>query len=597
METQEQPLIRHPNLQPDHRLNEHFENIARLVRTNPALLSLLYSIGIDAFAKQFLALFRESGEEALYIREPLSIALGTYGWVAGAYLARHPNQNIRSRLSTNIINVLTINVGFVFAAISGASFEIFCTEIKHLQPDELCEVSYQEFLTQFITMSAALSIFYTGWDLTPASVKTALSKRNTISYTTVAVLEAFYKTLVYSRGLSFVLRNGMHLTNSYSKTFRAITYEYLAIPVAILAFLIETFKPRYSQRIESLMLSIITISLMLYKALDLEAEFKSLPKEQLWAPILMSTVLNLQLISGILFTALHAKEYLNLRRKSFAVIQGGPQLPYVRKADEQLEGFLNGGSPQNLSPVSTVNVSLETQGILHAAIQDKILTLAALSGFEIQKAAEQFSPYQAICRMNRDELLAHEDYQQTTQTVLRTMAAIQYRILELQKCKFEVPEDFVPDQRISSMTLHELLQDPTYKTITQAMWYTVLAIQCRMLELLKRQVVVPQNFQQHQEISNMALADLLQDSRYKAITQAVSQTFESQGLQIVVQTPTDVLLHNISRPGLGLLSFSRNHAYGATHSTSVHPHASTSDDPPTMQNPNLSTDPIKRSQP
>ena len=477
----------------------------------------------------------------------------------------------------------------------GASFEIFCTEIKNLQPNEPCEVSYQEFLAQFIPVSAALGVFYAGWDLMPASVKNALSKRNTIGYAMVAILEAVYKTLVYSRGLSFVLRNSMHLTNSYSKTFRAITYEYLAIPIAILAFLIETFKPKYSQRIESLMLFIITISLMLYKALDLEAEFKSLPKEQLWAPILMSTVLNLQLISGLIFTALHAKEYLNVRRKSFAIIKGAPQLPYLRTAEAQIEGVLNGGSPHKLSPVSIMNASLETQEILHAAIQDRILTLSTLSGFEVQKAAEQFSPHQAVCHMSREELLANQYYRETTQEVLRTMEAIQYRILELQKCKCDVAKDFVPDQRISSMTLHELLQDPTYKTITQAMWYTVLAIQCRMLELLKRQVVVPPNFQQHQEISSMALDELLQDSRYKIITQAVSQTFESQGLQIVVQKPTEVLLHNIPRSRL--LSFSRNQVYGSTHSTSVHAHASTSGDATATQDPNLSTDLIKRSQP
>jgi hypothetical protein len=240
-------------------------------------------------------------------------------------------------------------------------------------------------------------------------------------------------------------------------------------------------------------------------------------------------------MGGILFTGWNASQYFDRRVHSFCVGRTGlSALPATKDGiNEGIAEHLNHGLPKDhslLDPMTLVlsitDASLKTAEGLERVIQHRILCLLGFSETDAQLSVEP------ICNMTQEQLLSHADYSTTTQTVLDKVTAIRYRIFELKGFKIQLSEGFALDAAINGLSLNELLKNPQYQTITHAVWHTILAIQCKMLQSAKLQVQVPSDFKPHPIISSMNVGDLWLDQRYQTIMQAVWRTLKDKGIHI-----------------------------------------------------------------
>lgn len=275
------------------------KEVKKLIRTNPAILSLFFGVGTHAFLNQFFKLFPRVKPEYLpYLSTPPALALAIAGFGMGANFVKNPLYDISSHTGQRIAIASLEALGVIFPSILATASKVYCD----IHPD--CrKVSDSDFAAEILPAALAVALYYGIWySISPTRRKIwCIGDSSKLTKSLTYITDATTKTLLYSRILQSLMTNIKPIPESW-------IYEYVSVPAASLVLAGQVLRHEgWWQKIETFMLYVICGNLAVYMGNFLKEESQS--PDDLWSFYLKALLFPALLVTGAFFTIKYFQQH------------------------------------------------------------------------------------------------------------------------------------------------------------------------------------------------------------------------------------------------------------------------------------------------
>ncbi len=296
--------------------SKYSEDVARVLVLNPAMLSLFFGMGINAFLDQFLKIWPDFRREALpYISIPTVILAGV-GWQIGSDSIRYPNSEIGNSPIKRSAMASVEGIGVILPFFLLNLFQIYCHYFAHLDAKGHCEVSDEIFWEDFFTAPAILSALYIAWNSSIDPAKKCIwispkeeekSLKSKVKKSLVIGADILSLMLFYSR----IIQTAMFI---YLKP-TPLLCEGVAAPATLIALVGEIFQSQHRQKIDTAMRLLMNAGLITYFIKTKIAQQSGTQWYHSWSLMLELLSLPSLFLMGLLYTAYYRRQYFEERSK------------------------------------------------------------------------------------------------------------------------------------------------------------------------------------------------------------------------------------------------------------------------------------------